>query len=98
MSLRTPDPLSTFRGRGLGTRLSQEWTNMIHLPQMKTADTAHGNFCKCDQAWVSQAGPEGRGYSYGHDVCGVSTRVVYNQALQVLFTYPTGNTPLKGSH
>ena len=44
---------------GLGMRLllphSQEWTNMIHLPQMKTADTAHENFCKCDQARVSQA-------------------------------------------
>ena len=46
---------------GLGMRLllphSQEWTNMIHLPQMKTADTARENFCKCDQARVSQAEP-----------------------------------------
>ena len=30
--------------------------------------------------------------------CGVFARVVCNQALQMLFTYPTGNTPLKGSH
>ena len=68
---------------------------MICLLQMRTADTANtAIFATVTRSFLRL----GLGTRLGHDVCGVSARVVYDQALQMLFTYPTGNTPLKGSH